>query len=194
MHLTCPRWGTITVLERLEQDLGVPVTSSSQSTIYGGQGDDTISTTTGAHDDFLQANKGDDSVQAAGAHDTVLGGQGNDTLSGSGVGDYLDGNLGNDVITLAGSHGQAFGEDGDDHLSSAGGFNVLDGGRPQGPPPNIRATPAPTENVGHVPKTCPSVWRRGRDSNPRPRFLREAVFKTAAIDHSATSPAPDRME
>jgi maleate isomerase len=35
VHLTCPRWGTITVLERLEQDLGVPVTSSSQSTIYG---------------------------------------------------------------------------------------------------------------------------------------------------------------
>jgi maleate cis-trans isomerase len=35
VHLTCPRWATITVLERLEQDLGVPVTSSSQATIYG---------------------------------------------------------------------------------------------------------------------------------------------------------------
>ncbi len=35
VHLTCPRWPTITVLDRLEQDLGVPVTSSSQSVIYG---------------------------------------------------------------------------------------------------------------------------------------------------------------
>ncbi len=35
VHLTCPRWPTLGVLERLEQDLGVPVTSSSQSVIYG---------------------------------------------------------------------------------------------------------------------------------------------------------------
>ncbi len=35
VHLTCPRWPTLTVLERLEQDLGVPVTSSSQAVIYG---------------------------------------------------------------------------------------------------------------------------------------------------------------
>jgi maleate isomerase len=35
VHLTCPRWGTIVNLERLEQDLGVPVTSSSQAVIYG---------------------------------------------------------------------------------------------------------------------------------------------------------------
>jgi hypothetical protein len=30
-------------------------------------------------------------------------------------------------------------------------------------------------------------WRRGRDSNPRPD-KREAVFKTAALNHSATPP------
>src|SRR5207245_778168 len=35
------------------------------------------------------------------------------------------------------------------------------------------------------------LWRRGRDTNPRPA-KREAVFKTAAIDHSATSPSADR--
>jgi maleate isomerase len=35
VHLTCPRWPTLGVLDRLEQDLGVPVTSSSQSVIYG---------------------------------------------------------------------------------------------------------------------------------------------------------------
>jgi maleate isomerase len=35
VHLTCPRWPTLPNLARLEQDLGVPVSSSCQSTIYG---------------------------------------------------------------------------------------------------------------------------------------------------------------
>jgi len=35
VHLTCPRWPTLLNLARLEQDLGVPVTSSSQSVLYG---------------------------------------------------------------------------------------------------------------------------------------------------------------
>ncbi len=35
IHLTCPRWPTLAGLERLEQDLGLPVTSSSASVIYG---------------------------------------------------------------------------------------------------------------------------------------------------------------
>lgn len=34
IHLTCPRWPTLLSLEQLEQDLGVPVTSSSQSVLY----------------------------------------------------------------------------------------------------------------------------------------------------------------
>ncbi len=35
IHLTCPRWPTLLNLSRLEQDLGVPVTSSSQAVLYG---------------------------------------------------------------------------------------------------------------------------------------------------------------
>lgn len=35
VHLTCPRWPTLLGLDGLEQDLGVPVTSSSQSVLYG---------------------------------------------------------------------------------------------------------------------------------------------------------------
>ncbi len=34
IHLTCPRWPTVLKLRQMEQDLGVPVTSSSQSVIY----------------------------------------------------------------------------------------------------------------------------------------------------------------
>lgn len=35
IHLTCPRWATVVNLDRLEQDLGVPVTSSSQAHAFG---------------------------------------------------------------------------------------------------------------------------------------------------------------
>lgn len=35
IHLTCPRWPTIINVARLEQELGIPVTSSSQAQIYG---------------------------------------------------------------------------------------------------------------------------------------------------------------
>jgi maleate cis-trans isomerase len=34
VHLTCPRWPTLLNLALLEQDLGVPVSSSSQSVLY----------------------------------------------------------------------------------------------------------------------------------------------------------------
>lgn len=34
VHLTCPRWATVVNLQRLEQDLGVPVTSSSQALAF----------------------------------------------------------------------------------------------------------------------------------------------------------------
>jgi arylmalonate decarboxylase len=35
IHLTCPRWPTVLGLGQVEQDLGIPVTSSSQSVLYG---------------------------------------------------------------------------------------------------------------------------------------------------------------
>lgn len=35
IHLTCPRWPTLLGLERLEHEFGLPVTSSSQSVLYG---------------------------------------------------------------------------------------------------------------------------------------------------------------
>lgn len=35
VHLTCPRWATVVNLRLLEQDLGVPVTSSSQAIVFG---------------------------------------------------------------------------------------------------------------------------------------------------------------
>jgi maleate isomerase len=34
IYIACPRWGTIEIIEKLEQDLGVPVVTSSQATIW----------------------------------------------------------------------------------------------------------------------------------------------------------------
>jgi maleate isomerase len=34
IYIACPRWGTIGIIEKLEQDLGVPVVSSSQATLW----------------------------------------------------------------------------------------------------------------------------------------------------------------
>jgi maleate isomerase len=34
IYIACPRWGTIEVIEKLEQDVGVPVVTSSQATIW----------------------------------------------------------------------------------------------------------------------------------------------------------------
>ena len=34
VYIACPRWGTIESIEKLEQDLGVPVVSSSQASIW----------------------------------------------------------------------------------------------------------------------------------------------------------------
>lgn len=34
IYIACPRWATIEVIEKLEQDLGVPVVSSSQASIW----------------------------------------------------------------------------------------------------------------------------------------------------------------
>jgi Ca2+-binding RTX toxin-like protein len=90
----------------------------AQATIYGGQGNDSITTTDPSTSSFLQGNKGDDLI-SGGSADTLLGGQGNDTLTGGG---FLNGNLGDDSISA--SAGVAFGEDGNDTISATGNATI----------------------------------------------------------------------
>ena len=94
--------------------------TNGQATIYGGQGDDSITASAGLNN-FLQGNKGDDLI-VGGSADTVLGGQGADTLSGGG---FLNGNLGDDSIS---GTGQIFGEDGADTIAANGSGTVADAG------------------------------------------------------------------
>jgi Ca2+-binding RTX toxin-like protein len=101
------------------------------NTIYGGQDDDTISLTSiggqGSASQFMQGNKGNDTLQGGSATDTLLGGQGDDHIFAASlpdVPDFINGNLGNDI--LEGS-GQLFGEAGDDNLDAYGASTVSGG-------------------------------------------------------------------
>ena len=98
------------------------IATLGQATLYGGQGNDTLSVTELNHTHFLQGNKGDD-LLIGGTADTLLGGQGNDSITGGGI---LDGNLGNDTIS---GFGQLLGEGGDDTIQSTGvGRATISGG------------------------------------------------------------------
>lgn len=98
-------------------------------TVYGGQDNDHIRFENYAdnlRNQFVQGNKGDDTIGGAGTSDTLLGGQGNDLIDGAFGVDYMNGNLGDDRITGTGT---LLGEGGNDTL--AGGFSaptLFDGG------------------------------------------------------------------
>src|SRR3989344_1730708 len=62
--------------------------SLAANTMYGGQGNDHLSLIGGGADpikgQFMQGNKGNDTIQGDAAGDTLLGGQGNDLIYGNG--------------------------------------------------------------------------------------------------------------
>ena len=95
------------------------IRSPYSNTVYGGQGNDTISTVlvggTPQVGQFAQGNRGDDLINGSNAGDTLLGGQGNDRIFGNLGQDFINGNLGDDNIF---GDGQLFGEGGNDTLSA----------------------------------------------------------------------------
>lgn len=106
------------LLQGNQGDDRISAWSLGANTIYGGQGSDYVSMISGGPDpiraQFIQGNKGNDTIQGESAADTLLGGQGDDYIHGGGFGaDFLNGNLGDDE--LQGS-GQLFGEGGNDYI------------------------------------------------------------------------------
>lgn len=97
----------------------IGVRQNGANVVYGGQGDDHLSagisqSGLGPARQFMQGNKGADTIQGAGGGDTLLGGQGNDVIYGVDGQDFINGNLGDDQIT---GGGQLLGEGGDDIIS-----------------------------------------------------------------------------
>lgn len=109
---------------------------TGQVTVFGGAGNDTI--TTGAFADLVIGDDGNDSVDAGAGNDILLGAAGSDTLKGNdgndtvqGQGgsldmlyggngsDFVDGGVGNDTL---------FGDDGSDTLVGGDGADLMFGG------------------------------------------------------------------
>ena len=106
------------------------------STLYGGQGNDTLSLTTGSTGSRIYLDNGDDLFSGGGAYsaNTISGGSGNDTIvvnavgagvaSGTGLSASIVGGSGNDVITFSGvSSGAALGAI-DSAYASTGVFTI----------------------------------------------------------------------
>lgn len=118
------------------------------STLYGGDGDDTLVSGTGnanalydggAGDDLMQdiggpsgnqtwiAGAGNDTVEAAGGNDSIDGGDGNDSLLGGAGADTVFGGAGDDTIDGGADDDLLFGFDGDDSIFGSDGSDILNG-------------------------------------------------------------------
>ena len=112
--------------------------------MFGGDGDDVISTNWGNDslfgddgDDKLSSGQGDDILRGGEGNDELDGGRHNDKLYGERGNDTLDGGLGEDSLyggtgndTLKGSHSSdsLYGGEGNDYLNGEGGNDLLKGG------------------------------------------------------------------
>jgi hypothetical protein len=109
--------------------------------VYGGAGDDTITTGKGndridgglgndniksgaGHDDVF-GNAGDDIIDAGSGHDVVYGGDGNDTLKGGKGRDTLEGGAGNDILEGGSGNDVLSGGLGDDTIRGDKGNDVI---------------------------------------------------------------------
>ncbi|MBB5751156.1 calcium-binding protein [Prosthecomicrobium pneumaticum] len=111
-------------------------TSAGAFTVYGGEGNDTISMydTIFGGDDVLYGEAGDDVISGGLGKDEIDGGEGNDTINGGAGDDILNGGAGDDVLSggagadtiQAGAGDTVDGGEGDDLivLSTEGGIPV----------------------------------------------------------------------
>ena len=104
----------------IDQDL--PVTA----TLYGGDGDDSISA--GALAATIHGGAGNDSLTGGPQVDTIFGDDGDDTIIGGSGNDHLYGGVGIDVIQGQAGDDQIYGEAGNDSLSGGDGNDLIVGG------------------------------------------------------------------
>lgn len=108
-------------------------TGKGRDRVDGGAGNDTINTGAGRDDVF--GNSGNDTIDAGSGHDVVYGGDGNDTLRGGKGRDYIEGGAGNDVMeggsgndVLSGGLGDDTlrGDKGNDRVYTGAGKDTID--------------------------------------------------------------------
>lgn len=89
----------------------------THNTVYGMDGDDTITGAYG-HNNVLDGGNGDDNLYGQDGNDHLIGGNGNDLLYAQDGNDTLDGGAGNDTL---------YGGNGNDTLNGGAGTNSLEG-------------------------------------------------------------------
>lgn len=109
---------------------------SPENTIFGGEGDDTITTGAGedrvfggAGDDEIDTGKGDDAIYGGEGDDIIYAGAGNDTVRGAAGHDYIEGNHGNDDISGGEGNDVVYGGKGDDKVSGGTGDDFVNAGK-----------------------------------------------------------------
>lgn len=98
-------------------------TGKGNDRVDGGLGNDTISTGAGRDDVF--GNGGDDVIDAGSGHDVVYGGDGNDTLRGGKGRDTIEGGKGNDILEGGSGNDVLSGGLGDDTIRGDTGNDVI---------------------------------------------------------------------
>lgn len=100
--------------------------SATGVTIYGDDGNDTISAGTVAI--TIHGGAGNDTITGSVQDDTIYGDAGDDTITGNGGNDFIDGGDGNDTITAGAGNDYILGGKGDDVIFAASGDDIVDAG------------------------------------------------------------------
>ncbi len=103
----------------------ITIVGGGRNLVYGGDGNDDISTTTGV--DTVYGGAGNDDIRTGLNTDYVYGEDGNDTIYGGDGNDQLSGNAGDDVIYGEGGDDSIDGGDDNDKLYGGSGRDTLNG-------------------------------------------------------------------
>jgi Ca2+-binding RTX toxin-like protein len=116
--------GTIVNGNADNDNITITAASITNSTVYGGSGNDTVSQD-GAGAAYLDGSKGNDSITAnTNAKHTLVGGDGNDTISATGTSDVLiQAGAGNDQVTTGNGKNTIELGDGNNTLTADGSGN-----------------------------------------------------------------------
>ena len=101
-------------------------TTGKDTWAFGGDGDDTIQTSSG--DDWVSGDDGNDVIDTGAGKDLVSGANGNDTIDSGSGDDVVYGHHGDDYIEAGKGHDNIEGGSGNDTIKAGSGNDTVEGG------------------------------------------------------------------